>query len=91
MTAGCYKAHAYPQFGKESFVSIPFSLQLPFEPIFVYLEMNEDTSCNGGDNNEDDDNNSNDGNDGNNDDDDDDDVVDGPTVEAYVDLGKDSM
>ena len=50
--------------------------------------MNEDTSCNGGDNNEDDDNNSNDGNDGNNDDDNDDDVVDGPTVEAYVDLAR---
>ena len=51
--------------------------------------MNEDTSCNGGDNNEDNDNNSNDGNNGNdgdNDNDDDDSVVDGPTVEAYIDL-----
>ena len=50
--------------------------------------MNEDTSCNGGDNNEDNDNDSNDGNDGNNDDDDDDGVVDGPTVEAYIDLAR---
>lgn len=65
---------------------ILFLLQLPFEPISVYLEMDIDPPSNGEDNNEDDDKNDND--DGNNDDDDNESVVDGPTVDTYVDLAR---
>ena len=50
--------------------------------------MNEDTSCNGGDNNEDNDNDGNDGNNSDNDDDDNNGVVNGHTVEAYINLAR---